>query len=149
MHAKAGSAVLSGIAKLRDLQCDLAAAAVAKAALVVRDKRAILDAGLSERAEAADGWQALMSARSFSVEMLRYWSAETMRRDRAVGRAQEELGLAERDVKRCGEDWYAALQRRDLVKRLAQDVRAARSRKREEAGLQENLDRLAYQRSEI
>lgn len=149
MRAKAGSAFLSGIVKLRDLQCDVAAVAAAKAVSVAQSKRAVLEAALSEAARTADGWQSVMSAPSFSVEILRLWSAEIARCDRAVRLAREEQGLAEREVKRCGEDWHAASRRRDLVNRLLRDVRAAESRRRENAALQENLDRLAYQGSEL
>jgi hypothetical protein len=145
MRGRADPSVLAEIAKLRELQYQSVVAQVARAASALRAREDALGICVGERDMAGASWQALVSAPSVPIDMLRVWSGEFARCDLSVKTATREVEHAARDVKRLGEEMHLASKRRDLAEWLFLDVRAVKARKREDDALQESLDRIAYQ----
>ena len=149
MRGRATLPMLAELVKLRALQYQSAVAQAAEAAAVLQAKEDVLEDRIGSRAAAEDGWLALTTAPSLDVERLRWWSTEIARCNHAVGRATVDVARATTEVARCGQDMHRASQRRDLMERLFRRVRAAKTARREEDALQDNLDGLAYRRSAL
>jgi hypothetical protein len=145
---RARTAALMQIVRLRALQCEAAEAASARAGAAARTKDALLAERSQARDAAADRWHALLSQGAFAPETLRWRSADVLQCEQAAVEAATEREHALRDVACLGRHWYAASKQRDLAIGLLRQSRADEIRRRDDAQLQEGLDRLAHHRGE-
>jgi hypothetical protein len=144
MRARQAKRVLAEIAAIRDLQRMAAEGEAARAAMEARTKLAQLERYRNDQASAEENWRRIVSSPSLSLDVLKLWSIELRQQAEAANRARSDVERAEREAQRCKSNWFLASKRSETAKDSARDAATKEVHKRDDAAIQDALDRRGY-----
>lgn len=131
----------SEIAAVRELQRLKAEAELAKAASRSRAENKAFDEAAEKKSLTEGNWSRAMAEPSLSLETARLWSSRLVADDGAMVAAEAKAARAERDKKGRGDELIAATRRLDDARKTQARLRRKQTQKREDAAVQDALDR--------